>query len=167
MNNLKELERKVDLLVSYIICPEHDSERKESLLLNLKDLKSEVSSKSPVRSLRCIVEDFLTDFGVPSNILGYKYLTTAVCIVVGNPDFGRSVCKELYPEIAKLHFSTASRVERAIRHAIEVSVDRGNEEVIYRIFDNTVSGHKGKPTNTEFIFRVAQIIKREVDGNEV
>lgn len=167
MNNLKELERKVDLLVNYIICPEHDSERKESLLLNLKDLKSEISGKSPVRSLRCIIEDFLTDFGVPSNILGYKYLTTAVCLIVGNPDFGRSVCKELYPEIAKLHSSTSSRVERAIRHAIEVSVDRGNEEVIYRVFGNTVSCHKGKPTNTEFIFRVAQIIKREVDGNEV
>ena len=167
MNNLEELERKVDLLVSYITCSEYDSERKESLLLNLKLLKSEISGKSPVRPLRCIVEDFLTDFGVPSNILGYEYLTTAVCLIVGNPDFRRSVCKELYPEIAKLHSSTASRVERAIRHAIEVSVDRGNKEVIYRVFGNTISGHKSKPINTEFIFRVAQIIKREVDGNEV
>ena len=95
------------------------------------------------------------EIGVPAHIKGYQYLREAIIIAVGDMDVINAVTKILYPEVAKRFGTTASRVERAIRHAIEVAWDRGDLETLQKYFGYTVSNAKGKPTNSEFIAMIA------------
>ena len=95
------------------------------------------------------------DVGVPAHIKGYQYLREAILIAVEDIDVINAVTKVLYPEVAKRFGTTASRVERAIRHAIEVAWDRGDLETLQKYFGYTVSNAKGKPTNSEFIAMIA------------
>ena len=104
------------------------------------------------------------EIGVPAHIKGYQYLREAIMIAVEDMDVINAVTKILYPEVAKRFGTTASRVERAIRHAIEVAWDRGDLETLQRYFGYTVSNAKGKPTNSEFIAMIAdrlQLQQRE------
>ena len=159
MNEMKMLEHKVNLLIDYVTCPETDSERKESLLLYLKDLKSEVS----VCSAKVVTENLLTELGVPASLLGYDYTVTAVKLILEDPSHKNYITGTLYPEIVKVHSGTTpSRVERAIRHAIEVFCERGDINTIHKFFGNAMSTYKGKPTNSEFLCRLAQLVEREV-----
>ncbi|MBR4940504.1 MAG: sporulation transcription factor Spo0A [Clostridia bacterium] len=97
----------------------------------------------------------LHDIGVPAHIKGYQYLREAIMLSVRDPEIINSVTKILYPQVAKTYHTTSSRVERAIRHAIEVAWDRGDVDEIQKIFGYTVSNIKGKPTNSEFIAMLA------------
>ena len=101
------------------------------------------------------VTEILHQIGVPAHIKGYQYLREAIIIAVGDMDVINAVTKILYPEVAKRFGTTASRVERAIRHAIEVAWDRGDLETLQKYFGYTVSNAKGKPTNSEFIAMIA------------
>ena len=94
---------------------------------------------------------FLREMGVPANILGYDYLSEAINMVAADRSAILSVTKILYPAVAEKFQTTPSRVERAIRHAIEVAWERGNLESIHKRFGYTVSARKGKPTSSEFI----------------
>ncbi len=105
--------------------------------------------------LELMVTEIIHQIGVPAHIKGYHYLREAIILSVKNNEILGSVTKLLYPTVAKNHGTTSSRVERAIRHAIEVAFTRGNEEELYRIFGYTVSNAKGKPTNSEFIAMIA------------
>lgn len=105
------------------------------------------------------VTRMLHEIGIPAHIKGYQYLRDAIAISVHEDDTLISVTKVLYPTIAKQHDTTASRVERAIRHAIEVAWERGRLEAIYDLFGYTVSTGKGKPTNSEFIALIADKIR--------
>ena len=98
---------------------------------------------------------------VPAHIKGYQYLREAIIIAVGDMDVINAVTKILYPEVAKRFGTTASRVERAIRHAIEVAWDRGDLETLQKYFGYTVSNAKGKPTNSEFIAMIADKLQLE------
>jgi len=95
------------------------------------------------------------EIGVPAHIKGYQYLREAIMIAVDDMDVINAVTKILYPEVAKRFGTTPSRVERAIRHAIEVAWDRGDLETLQKYFGYTVSNSKGKPTNSEFIAMIA------------
>ena len=95
------------------------------------------------------------EIGVPAHIKGYQYLREAILIAVDDMDVINAVTKVLYPEVAKRFGTTPSRVERAIRHAIEVAWDRGDLETLQKYFGYTVSNAKGKPTNSEFIAMIA------------
>ena len=95
------------------------------------------------------------EIGVPAHIKGYQYLREAIMIAVEDMDVINAVTKILYPEVAKRFSTTPSRVERAIRHAIEVAWDRGDLETLQKFFGYTVSNAKGKPTNSEFIAMIA------------
>ena len=97
----------------------------------------------------------LHEIGVPAHIKGYQYLREAIRLTVENGEYINSVTKLLYPAIAKTYKSTPARVERAIRHAIELAWDRGNLDTLQNIFGYTVSNIKGKPTNSEFIAMIA------------
>ena len=101
------------------------------------------------------VTEILHQIGVPAHIKGYQYLREAILIAVDDIDVINAVTKVLYPEVAKRFGTTASRVERAIRHAIEVAWDRGDLETLQKNFGYTVSNVKGKPTNSEFIAMIA------------
>ena len=92
---------------------------------------------------------------MPAHIKGYQYLREAIMIAVDDMDVINAVTKVLYPEVAKRFNTTPSRVERAIRHAIEVAWDRGDLETLQKYFGYTVSNAKGKPTNSEFIAMIA------------
>lgn len=101
------------------------------------------------------VTEILHQIGVPAHIKGYQYLREAILIAVDDMDVINAVTKVLYPEVAKRFGTTPSRVERAIRHAIEVAWDRGDLETLQKYFGYTVSNAKGKPTNSEFIAMIA------------
>ena len=105
------------------------------------------------------VTQMLHEIGIPAHIKGYQYLRDAIIISVKDQEMLASVTKILYPTIAKKHATTPSRVERAIRHAIEVAWNRGEMDTINDLFGYTVSTGKGKPTNSEFIALIADKIR--------
>ena len=107
------------------------------------------------------VTAIIHEVGVPAHIKGYQYLREAIMIAVKDMDVINAVTKVLYPEVAKTFGTTASRVERAIRHAIEVAWDRGDLETLQKYFGYTVSNAKGKPTNSEFIAMIADQLQLE------
>ena len=111
------------------------------------------------QNLETDVTQMLHEIGIPAHIKGYQYLRDAIIMSVQDPEMLSSVTKILYPTIAKKHQTTASRVERAIRHAIEVAWSRGKMETINALFGYTVSGGKGKPTNSEFTALIADKIR--------
>ena len=106
-------------------------------------------------SLKNLVTEVIHEIGVPAHIKGYQYLREAIMIAVEDMEVINAVTKVLYPEVAKRFGTTASRVERAIRHAIEVAWDRGDLETLQKYFGYTVSNAKGKPTNSEFVAMIA------------
>lgn len=114
------------------------------------------ATTSPIRqNLESLVTTIIHEIGVPAHIKGYQYLREAIIMTVEDMDVINAVTKILYPEVAKKFGTTASRVERAIRHAIEVAWDRGDLETLQKYFGYTVSNTKGKPTNSEFIAMIA------------
>lgn len=113
------------------------------------------------RSLETDVTNIIHEVGVPAHIKGYQYLRDAIILSVGDMEMLNSITKILYPAIAKKHQTTPSRVERAIRHAIEVAWSRGKMDTIDELFGYTVNHGKGKPTNSEFIALIADKIRLE------
>ena len=105
------------------------------------------------------ITGIIHEIGVPAHIKGYMYLREAISMVVNDIELLSAVTKELYPSIAKKYNTTASRVERAIRHAIEVAWGRGQVETINKLFGYTINNGKGKPTNSEFIAMVADKLR--------
>ncbi len=113
------------------------------------------------RNLETDVTKIIHEIGVPAHIKGYQYLRDAIIMSVGDMEMLNSITKILYPTIAKKHQTTPSRVERAIRHAIEVAWSSGKMDTIDELFGYTVSAGKGKPTNSEFIALIADKIRLE------
>ena len=113
------------------------------------------------KPLETRVTDMIHEIGIPAHIKGYHYLRDAIIMAVEDMDVLNAITKILYPTVAKKHQTTASRVERAIRHAIEVAWSRGKLDVLDELFGYTVSNGKGKPTNSEFIALVADTIRLE------
>ena len=108
-----------------------------------------------------MVTSVIHEIGVPAHIKGYQYLREAIMITVRDMDVINAVTKILYPEVAKRYATTPSRVERAIRHAIEVAWSRGKVDTIDELFGYTVNNGKGKPTNSEFVALIADKIRLE------
>lgn len=115
--------------------------------------------KKEVHDLEKDVTDMIHEIGVPAHIKGYQYLREAIMMSVNDIDMLSSITKVLYPTIAEKYETTSSRVERAIRHAIEVAWSRGRMETLNALFGYTISTGKGKPTNSEFIALIADKIR--------
>lgn len=122
-------------------------------------LYSETGTRPPVRDLEKDVTDMIHEIGVPAHIKGYQYLREAIMMSVEDVEMLGSITKILYPTIAKKYQTTPSRVERAIRHAIEVAWSRGRMETLDALFGYTINTGKGKPTNSEFIALIADKIR--------
>ena len=146
----------------------------ETLMCRMKQFKNNSRSKTsaartisamqkqniePVKDLEVLVTEFIHEVGVPAHIKGYQYLRDAIMMTVEDQEMLGAITKVLYPEIAKKHKTTSSRVERAIRHAIEVAWSRGRIETIEEMFGYTINTGKGKPTNSEFIALIADKIR--------
>ena len=119
------------------------------------------------QSIEALVTGIIHEIGVPAHIKGYQYLREAIIIAVGDMDVINAITKVLYPQVAKTFQTTPSRVERAIRHAIEVAWDRGDLDTLQRFFGYTVSNTKGKPTNSEFIALIADKLQLQLKSSEV
>lgn len=113
-------------------------------------------------NLEALVTNIIHEVGVPAHIKGYQYLREAIMLVVNDIDVINQITKQLYPDIASKFNTTPSRVERAIRHAIEVAWTRGQAETVESIFGYTISAAKGKPTNSEFIAMIADKLRLEL-----
>ncbi len=118
--------------------------------------------QSNAKNLDIQVTNIIHEIGIPAHIKGYQYLREAIILVVEDMDMLSAVTKELYPTVASKFNSTSSRVERAIRHAIEVAWTRGNMELITALFGYTVNTERGKPTNSEFIAMVADKLRMQI-----
>ncbi|HOE77781.1 MAG TPA: sporulation transcription factor Spo0A [Bacilli bacterium] len=128
-------------------------------LTQMEDRKPKQSYEFDAIDLDSEITDILHEVGVPAHIKGYLYLREAITMVYNNVELLGSITKTLYPEIAHRFYTTASRVERAIRHAIEVAWVRGNVEAISDIFSYTISYNKSKPTNSEFIAMISDRLR--------
>lgn len=133
----------------------------EKNYVNIAESANNFSKKSNIASLEVRVTNIIHDVGVPAHIKGYQYIREAILLAVGDEEVINSITKILYPSLAKKYQTTPSRVERAIRHAIEVAWNRGQIEVHDKIFGYTVNSNKGKPTNSEFIAMIADKIRLE------
>lgn len=153
----------------YYIMKPFDNDMVINRIKNVKNVKntSEIKMSKPYekvpqgpnKTLEEIVTEIIHDVGVPAHIKGYQYLREAIVMSVLDMDMLNSVTKILYPEVAKKFKTTPSRVERAIRHAIEVAWSRGKVDTIEELFGYTVSIGKGKPTNSEFIALITDKIR--------
>ncbi|MBQ7546620.1 MAG: sporulation transcription factor Spo0A [Clostridia bacterium] len=110
-------------------------------------------------NMRILVSDIMHQLGVPAHIKGYQYLRESILLTVHNSDMMSSVTKVLYPTVARQFKTTPSRVERAIRHAIEVAWDRGDVDVLSSYFGYTIQTSRGKPTNSEFIAMISDKLR--------
>ena len=145
---------------------------KASLIPNVVDRMEEVletarnAASAAGPDIETMVTNVIHEIGVPAHIKGYQYLREAIIIAVNDMDVINAVTKVLYPQVAKTFSTTPSRVERAIRHAIEVAWDRGDLDTLQRFFGYTVSNTKGKPTNSEFIALIADRLQLQLRGQE-
>lgn len=171
----KITQRALALGAEYYIVKPFDMDVLVSRIRQLKDLshspiirsdyslESKTPQRAPVqRNLEVEVTNIMHEVGVPAHIKGYQYLRDAIMMVVKDLDIINSITKQLYPSIAREYNTTPSRVERAIRHAIEVAWSRGQVEAIDSLFGYTVSIGKGKPTNSEFIAMIADKLRLEL-----
>ncbi len=122
----------------------------------------EINDKKSPENLEALVTNVIHEIGVPAHIKGYQYLREAIIMVINDIDVLNQITKRLYPKIAARFDTTPSRVERAIRHAIEVAWGRGEQDMVENIFGYTVSAAKGKPTNSEFIAMIADKLRLEL-----
>lgn len=153
MKNSKAL----DLLISINLT--EDPEERKKLQQELRELRSshkEIGLDSRICSV-------LVKIGVPSHTLGKQYIAASLKILVSEPEKIHSMTKELYPRVARMFGSTTSRVERAIRHAVEYAWNNGDLEFTYGIFGNTVPLDSGKPTNSQFLARLSEYLREEGD----
>ncbi|UPM55739.1 sporulation transcription factor Spo0A [Gottfriedia acidiceleris] len=163
--------KAVDLGASYFILKPFDMEH---LISNIRQVVGKGSAvtkrnapslvsnyESKPRNLDASITSIIHEIGVPAHIKGYMYLREAISMVYNDIELLGSITKVLYPDIAKKFNTTASRVERAIRHAIEVAWSRGNIDSISTLFGYTISMSKAKPTNSEFIAMVADKLRLE------
>ena len=127
-----------------------------------ENLRTPASRHTNQQSIETLVTNIIHEIGVPAHIKGYQYLREAIIIAVEDMDVINAITKILYPQVAKTFQTTPSRVERAIRHAIEVAWDRGDLDTLQRFFGYTVSNTKGKPTNSEFIALIADKLQLQL-----
>ena len=131
-----------------------------------ESLRTSAPRRLDKTGIESMVTGIIHEIGVPAHIKGYQYLREAIIIAVNDMDVINAITKVLYPQVAKAFGTTPSRVERAIRHAIEVAWDRGDLDTLQRFFGYTVSNTKGKPTNSEFIALIADRLQLQLKSAE-
>lgn len=150
INQLKDSDYSDEAILELLVSkPEETSVKKT---VNGKEVISE-------QELTIRVSGIMQEIGMPAHIKGYQYVRTAITMTTKNPSMLDSVTKVLYPTVAKQYGSTSSRVERAIRHAIETAWDRGDPNVLASYFKYTIQSGKGKPTNSEFIAMISDKLR--------
>ena len=164
--NASEVIREVsEYDVNYFLLKPFDLDDLEKKICDVFRKKTEKSIDFYNSNLQVSISKLLHDLGIPSHIKGYQFLRDAVNMIFDNPDMIGGITKELYPELASKYNTTVSRVERSIRHAVEVSWNRGDIKLMENIFGHSVDIDRAKPTNSEFIVTVAD--KLRLDFHQV
>lgn len=157
------LEREVmDAGASYFVIAPYDKRELMERIFEFHDLNDHKGLTVDPSSLRVQVTEILHQIGVPAHIKGYHYLRDAIIMSVEDPEIINAVTKQLYPGVAKRYDTTSSRVERAIRHAIEVAWDRGDVDVLNSYFGYTIHNTRGKPTNSEFVAMISDKLRLQM-----
>jgi len=151
--------------VNYLILKPFDLEDLEKRILEACSQKNNKTIDFQAHNVHVSITRMLHELGIPSHIKGYQFLRDAINIVFDRPDVIGGITKELYPELADKYDTTVSRVERAIRHAIEVSWTRGDWDTMEDLFGHSVDIDKAKPTNSEFIVTLAD--KLRIDFHKI
>ena len=160
--NSPEMIRNVsEFGVNYYILKPFDLQDLENRILEVFKKLDNKSINLYKNNLEISITKMLHELGMPSHIKGYQYIREGIIMIYNNPDFIGGITKELYPDIASKFNTTVSRVERAIRHAIEVSWNRGNWDLMEEVFGHSVDIDKAKPTNSEFIVTIADKLRLE------
>ena len=158
--NQSEVIREVsEYGVNYFILKPFDLDDLEKKIIDSFKKKEEKSIDFYNSNLQVSISKMLHDLGIPSHIKGYQFLRDAVSMIFENPDIIGGITKELYPELASRYDTTVSRVERAIRHAVEISWNRGDIDLMEKIFGHSVDIDRAKPTNSEFIVTIADKLR--------
>ena len=168
--NTPDIIRKVsELGVNYYILKPFELSELEKRILEISDGESYSNKSIDLyhNNLQISTTKILHELGVPSHIKGYQYIRDGIMMLYEHPGVIGGITKELYPEVASKYDTTVSRVERAIRHAIEVSWNRGNWQLMEEIFGHSVDIDKAKPTNSEFIVTVADKLRLEFNMSHV
>ncbi len=150
---------------SYFVIKPYDISTLLDSLLNImkkENSSGEIRKLSSHTGIEVKVTEILHQIGVPAHIKGYHYLRDSIIMSVEHPEIINAVTKQLYPSVAKKYDTTSSRVERAIRHAIEVAWDRGDVDVLNSYFGYTIHISRGKPTNSEFIAMIADKLRLQL-----
>lgn len=183
---LKKVKAKLDFFPIFIITSSYDNAFVERQILELGasyyllkpfdpaslaelifSLTNSMSKRIPEQNLEIIVTDMIHQLGVPAHIKGYHYLRCSILLSIANPELLDSVTKLLYPSVAQKFNTTSSRVERAIRHAIEIAWDRGDLDILNSFFGYTVNTCKGKPTNSEFIALLTDKLRLQIKTGKI
>ena len=146
----------------YYFLKPYDPKMLAERIVQFSDIHSSDLNRRGVKDLEVVVSQIMHQIGVPAHIRGYQYLREAIILSVKNNEMISSVTKILYPTVAKTFKTTPSRVERAIRHAIEVAWDRGDVDVLSSYFGYTIQNERGKPTNSEFIAMISDNLKLRI-----
>ena len=154
------LQKKVDAIARSLLA--NDTTDRNAALVELAVLMKKPQNCAD--GAEEIARSLLIELGIPEHILGSRYLIKAIELVVEDKSLIDSITKRLYPAVAQCFDTTGSRVERAIRHAVELAWDRGDIGVLEKYFGYTISITKGKPTNSEFIARCASIVRDRIGG---
>lgn len=157
----------LDAGASYYFIKPFDIDKMAERIIQLSSHRNAASTESEKSSidnndLELMITDIIHQIGVPAHIKGYHYLREAIILSINNADTMNSVTKVLYPTVAKKYNTTPSRVERAIRHAIEVAWDRGDVDVLNSYFGYTIQNERGKPTNSEFIAMISDKLRLQL-----
>lgn len=152
---MEKLERQMDALLR--LCAAETEEERTALRRELRRILSGMDREN--NDPEKIIRQILLELGAPDHLVGHPYIIQAILLVVEDGMYIHNITFGLYPQVAAKFDTTAARVERAIRNLIEVTWTRGDWEVLRRYFGNTISADKGKPTNGEFIARIANVVK--------
>ncbi len=151
--------RATELGASYYMMKPFDMDTLETRIRQISEFNDEIINLPKASTLELDITRILHQMGVPAHVKGYQYLRDAIAMVTEEANLMGAVTKELYPMIAEKYNTTASRVERAIRHAIELAWDRGNVDLMNRYFGYTINIERGKPTNSEFVAMIADKLR--------
>ncbi len=159
---MRILEQQVDALMR--LCTARDEKAREEAREQIRFLlQGRKAASSP--DAEDHIRQILLELGAPDHLLGHSYVVQAILLVIHDQMYINSITFGLYPQLAARFDTTAARVERAIRHLIEVTWTRGDWDVLAKYFGNTVSADRGKPTNGEFIARLANVVKQRLKEN--
>lgn len=159
---MSDFENKLDALASYLLTDDPGQKKRARDELRRLMAGGVATPKDPDSIARAL----LLEMGAPDHLVGHPYTVYAILLVVADRKWIDNITFALYPQVAAHFDTTASRVERAIRHLIEVMFTRGDTEILYSYFGNTISPDKAKPTNGEFLARLAAIVKQRMKNAE-